>query len=243
MANQKLLMVNFGFDKDSITERMCVETFVWIITMCMTHLTASSLMSLVVFQGWEGAGATGQLLFTLGVLVEVGFDMYDGPKLFLLSFFPETFDWLGAPIAKKTFLMVGVLHHFAVVSMAIPMNLNYVHIQQYHWMAFSLLCSAGICYISGHYKFTIDAKTPSGLAACKRIVFVQVVTNFLSRLIIYFPSMYYAMKHFYMNNDMTFFFCGGLGMTSMGLYNLAVLIDATLTGKKWYFKKLDDKKA
>lgn len=239
--NQKQLLANFGYDKDSTTERMAVETFVWIITMCVTHIASAGMMLPVITRGWKKASPTGQLLFMLGTLCEVGFDLYDGPRLFCLSFLKEKFDWLSAPIPKQTFVLLGGMHHTTVVSLAIPMNLKYVHLPQYHWIAFSLLGSAGICYITGHYKFTVDSKTKDGLATCKRIVLIQVIANYLSRLFIYFPAAFYALKHFHKKGDRAFLYGGALGMLMMGIYNLAVIGDATATGKKWYFKSLEDK--
>jgi hypothetical protein len=235
-------MANFGYAKDEITEKMAVESFTWVITMCMTHLASASMMLPVVARGWNRAGARGQLLFALGTLAEVGFDLYDGPKMFCLSFLKDRFAWLGSPVPKLSCILVAGLHHSTVVSMAIPMNLKYIHLPQYHWIAFSLLGSAGVCYTAGHYKFTVDAKTPDGLATCKKIVLLQVVMNFLSRLFIYFPAAFYALKTFRRNKDYAFLFGGALGMLGMGLYNLAVLGDAAATGQKWFGKSLEDKK-
>lgn len=235
-------MANFGYEKEEITERMAIETFTWVITMCITHLTSASLMIPVIARGWAKAGPTGQLLFTLGTLAEVGFDLYDGPKLFCLSFLSKRFEWLGAPIPKLTWALVGGLHHSTVVSLAIPMNLKYSHMPSYHYIAFSLLFSAGVCYTSGHYKFTVDAKTPHGLATCKAIVLLQFVMNYLSRLFIYFPSAFYALKAFHANNDLAYLRGGAFGMLGMGLYNLAVLGDATAIASKWLGKSLENKK-
>lgn len=241
LSNQKALMANFGYPKDDITERQAVESFTWVITMCMAHLTSATLMLPVIVRGWLGAGSSGQLMFTLGTLAEVGFDMYDGPKLFCLSFLKDRFEWLGASVPKLSFVLVGGLHHSTVISMVIPMNLKYSHLPQYHWMAFSLLGSAGICYISGHYKFTVDAKTPEGLAICKRIVLLQVIMNFASRLCIYFPAAIYLLKQFRANGDHAYLYGGAVGSLGMGFYNIAVLGDAAATGTKWLGKTLEDK--
>lgn len=238
---QKAMMANFGYPKDEITEQQAVEIFTWVITMCMTHLTSASLMVPVITRGWKGAGPLGRLLFTLGTLAEVGFDLYDGPKMFCLSFLKDHFKWLGSPVPKQSCILVGGLHHSTVVSLAIPMNLKYSHLPQYHWIAFSLLGSAGACYISGHYKFTLDAKTPEGLATCKRIVLFQVLLNYISRLCIYFPAAFYALKTFKAKGDKAFLYGGAVGMLGMGLYNLAVLGDAAVTGHKWLYKAVSDK--
>jgi len=240
MPNQKTLMVNFGYPKDAITERMAVESFTWVITMCITHIVSACLMIPVVASGWESAGATGQLLFMLGVLSEVGFDMYDGPKLFLLAFFADRFPTLGAPVPKMSWVLVGGFHHTTVLSMAIPMNTKYIHLPEYHYIAFSLLFSAGVCYISGHYKFTVDAKTPQGLLTCKGIVVLQFAMNFLSRCFIYFPGCFYLLKAFHANGDSAYLYGGAVGMCLMGFYNIVVLADATSTLTKWLAKTCKD---
>jgi hypothetical protein len=219
--NLRGMMVNFGYPKDGITESMAVEIFTWIITMCVTHIISASLM------------------LAVGTLSEVGFDLYDGPKLFVLAFFkdrsPTLFNGASA-VPKMSFFLVGGLHHTTVLSMVIPMNTKYIHLPQYHYIAFSLLFSAGVCYLAGHYKFTIDAKTPQGLRMCKNIVFLQFVMNFVSRLFIYFPAAFHALKTFYTNGDFAYMYGGLVGMTFMGLYNLVVLGDAASTAIKWYGK-------
>jgi len=122
------------------------------------------------------------------------------------------------------------------------MNMKYIHLPPYHYIGFSLLASAGICYTSGHYKFTVDAKTPEGLATCKKIVMLQFAMNWLSRAFIYFPASFYALKAFRAKNDKPFLYGGAVGMVLMGLYNLAVLGDATATAQKWLGKSVEDKK-
>lgn len=240
LPNQIAMMVNFGFEKDKISERVALESFTWVITMCITHICSATLMIPVILRGWEGAGSWGQLFFALGTLSEVGFDLYDGPKLFLLAFFADHFPKLGGAVPVATFVLVGGLHHSTVLSLTIPMNLKYIYLPAYHWIAFSLLFSAGVCYIAGHYKFTVDAKSAEGLKTCKLIVLLQFVMNYLSRLFIFFPAAYLALRTFSANGDSAYLYGGGIGMLGLGLYNLAVLADATKTMIKWTGKDVKE---
>merc|ERR1711971_228784 len=63
LPSQVSLLHNFGYPKDGTTEDMAVYGFVWIITMCITHIVSASLMLPVVLLGWGGAGDLGRLFF------------------------------------------------------------------------------------------------------------------------------------------------------------------------------------
>jgi len=217
---------------------MAVYGFVWIITMCITHVVSASLMFPVIVFGWDTAGETGQLCFLVGTLSEVGFDIFDFSKVVLLTFCPGPFPFLGPPNPIKTFILIGVLHHCTVLGMTIPMNLHYPSMAAYHWAAFSLLFSAGVCYLSGQYKFTLDAKTEGGLVTIKKIMTVQFIMNWVSRVLIWFPCVYAALSAFKAADDVGFFRGACAGVTGMSLYNLAVVVDATLAFLKWQGKSL-----
>lgn len=125
------------------------------------------------------------------------------------------------------------------LSMAIPMSLKFRFMPEYHRIAFFLLVSAGICYLSGQYRFTVDANNPSGLRTCRNIVFVQLVINLLTRVMIWFPAAYGASTTFYQLNDW-WFFCGGCcGMLGMSLYNIVITVDASEAATKWLPNKFE----
>merc|ERR1712039_460576 len=229
-------MVNFGYPKETITEKQAVWGFVWIITMCITHTVSALLMLPVVLLGWNEVGHVGQCLFVIGTLSEVGFDIYDWLRLFLLVFFPSRFSFLGEPVPLLLFVLLAGFHHSTVLTMTLPMNLKYAHLASYHYIAFALLFSAGVCFISGHYKFTVDAKTPRGLFTCKVIVTLQFCMNFIARFFVYFPAAYSGLRTFYDAGDRSYLYGGMLGVMSMGLYNLIVLSDATSAATKWLAK-------
>jgi len=102
-----------------------------------------------------------------------------------------------------------------------------------------LLVSAGVCYIAGQYKFTLDAKTTSGLATIKRIMMVQFVFNWLSRVGIWFPAVFMTLKTMYDKGDMLYFTAGVVGGLGMSLYNLLVVADATVALFKWLPRTAD----
>jgi len=236
LPNQISVMENFGYPKGKISEPDAIFSFVWIITMCITHVVSASLMIPVVVLGWEDAGQTGQTCFLLGTLSEVGFDIFDFSKCFLLAFCPRPFPFLGPQCPLKTFVLIGIFHHTTVLGMTIPMNLYYPKLEEYHQTAFALLFSAGVCYLSGQYKYMLDAKNDTDLATIKRIMWIQFVMNVSSRIFVWFPSVYTCLNTFYSLGDMTFFrgaCCGALGMT---LYNLLVVADATGALIKWLGK-------
>jgi len=239
LPNQINIMVNFGYPKDETTEDHAVYGFVWIITMCITHIVSASLMVPVIIYGWSAAGAVGQLLFFLGTLSEVGFDVYDWSKTFLLTFAHSSFPNLGPPGPVKAFILICILHHSTVLGLTFPMNLKYPSMTAYHWVAFSLLVSAGICYIAGQYKFTLDAKTRSGLATIKKIMILQFVFNWLSRVGIWFPAVFMVLQNLYGKGDMLYFAAGLVGGLGMSLYNLLVVADATMALLKWLPRTAD----
>jgi len=239
LPNQINIMVNFGYPKGETTEDHAVYGFVWIITMCITHIFSASLMLPVMVYGWDEAGDAGQVLFFLGTLSEVGFDVYDWSKTFILTFAHSSFPDLGPPGPVKTFILICILHHSTVLGLTFPMNLKYPSTTAYHWVAFSLLVSAGVCYIAGQYKFTLDAKTASGLATIKRIMIVQFVFNWLSRVGVWFPAVFMTLNTLYGKGDMLYFAAGTVGGVGMSLYNLLVVADATMALLKWLPRTAD----
>jgi len=225
--------VNFGYPKGATTEDMAVYGFCWIVTMCITHIVSAVLMLPVVALGWDGAGALGQLLFFLGSLSEVGFDIYDWTKTFLLTFFPSSVPELGPPGPVKAFVLICILHHSTVLGMTIPMNLSYPWFAAYHQIAFSLLVSAGVCFLAGQYKFTLDAKLPGDLASIKRIMFLQFVVNWSTRIFMWFPAVFATLQMLHSSGDPAIFIGGCLGALGMSLYNVVIAVDATQAFLKW----------
>jgi len=80
-----------GYPQDT-TEKMAVKGFNWTITRCITPFVSASLMVHVVFFfGWQNAGESGRVLFIIGTMIEVGFDIYDWLEQFLIAFCHSSF--------------------------------------------------------------------------------------------------------------------------------------------------------
>merc|ERR1712224_166046 len=128
------------------------------------------MMMPVVLSGWDGAGPTGQLMMKMAALGDVAYDLYDVLKKIPLTFFPEKFKWLGAPVPLPFFIIMCCVHHPLSMSLVIPMNLKYSYLPAYHHIASSLLLAAGFCFITGQYKFTLDVTNRSEFLHYKAIV-------------------------------------------------------------------------
>jgi len=228
-------MINFGYLEDDVTEDSAAWAFVWIITMCITHVVSALLMFPVFAWGW-GVGPVGQYCFLCGVFSEVGFDVYDWLVNAALCFMHPCSSFLGPKFPLKTFFLVCILHHTTVLALAVPMAIKYADMRTFHIIGFTLLFSAGFCYLSGQYKFTVDANTKQGLCTCKAIVTFQFVMNWLTRVFIWLPACYYTLKTFYTVNDTAFLYGGAAGMLGMTLYNLVIAVDATMAATKWWAK-------
>jgi len=236
LPNQKNVMVNFGYVEEDITEDSAAWAFVWIITMCITHVVSALLMFPVFAGGWTGVGPIGQFCFLCGVLSEVGFDVYDWLRNAALCFLHPCSSFLGPKFPFKTFFLICILHHTTVLALAVPMAIKYADMRTFHIIGFSLLFSAGVCYLSGQYKFTVDAQSKQGLYTCKAIVTFQFVMNWLTRVFIWLPACYHTLKNFHTLNDTGFFYGGCAGMLGMTLYNLVIAADATMAATKWWKK-------
>lgn len=236
--HQKATIMNFGFNKEDVTEHTLIYSFTWIVTMCITHVTSASMMLPVVLLGWYGAGSIGQTAFLLGTWSECGFDVYDVTKNFLLTFFPSYATFLGPKMPVKLFVLLCGFHHSTVLLTILPMNYKYIDISAYHYVGFSLLFSAGVCYIAGHYKLSLNATTPSGLCQAKAIVALQFCMNWTTRMILYVPSCYVLCKTLLDHGDLLYFWPAFIGSVFMGLYNVAVVVDATKAAAKWSTKKI-----
>jgi len=245
LPNQVSLMVNFGYPKDGTTESMAVFAYVWICTMCLTHVLSAGLMIPVIVSGWSASSDLGKLCFLLGTVSEVGFDIYDGTKMTLTTFFHKSVSSFGYPQTPvKSYILVCLCHHAAVLSVTMPMNMKYVHMVQYQQIAFSLLASAGVCYLAGQYKLTLDARTPAGLAMIKKIMMVQFTMNWLTRIFIWCPAVYSTLTTFHASGDTAYFYGACMSASTMSIYNLLVVMDATAALFKWLPRTIamEDKK-
>lgn len=230
---QKQLMMNFGYPEEACTPEVLVESYAFVLVGCGHHFLIGSLMIPVIVYGWSGAGSTGQLLFMMAVLEDVGYDVYDFIKKFCLTFFPSKCKCLGAACPLPFFIIVCCIHHMLALTLVIPMNLKYAYLPEYHTIACSLLLAAGICFLSGQYKFTLSMKDRGEFLQFKAIVLIQFLTVWYTRCLVWFPNAYAILTIFYGQGDSAYFYGGLVGSTLMSLFNIIMLIDATVAALKW----------
>jgi len=125
------------------------------------------------------------------------------------------------------------MHHPLAMLMVVPMNLHYPYLAPYHEIVCALLLAAGICFLAGQYKFTLNTKTVEGFYQYKFIVVVQLATILFTRGYVWFTRVWACLAHFRSNDDTCFFvagcFCAGL----MSMFNLVMIQDAVSAAVKW----------
>jgi hypothetical protein len=166
----KEVMMNFGYPEEACVPAVNLEAYSFVIVICGDHLVNGFLMLPVVVLGWSEAGPIWQLVFLLAALADVGYDVYDFTKKFLLAFFPSTFRCVGTACPLQFFFVMCCLHHPLAMMLVIPMNLNYYYLPEYHRIACSLLLAAAIGFLSGQYKFTLNVRDRGEFLQYKAIV-------------------------------------------------------------------------
>lgn len=230
---QKALCMNFGFPAEACTPPVLVEAFAFVVVFCGHHFLMGFMMLPVVCWGWSEAGTTFQLLLMMAALGDVALDLYDWIKKFLLTFFPNAFKSLGGPCPLPAFIVMCCLHHPLAMTLVIPMNARYAHLPAYHKIAASLLLAAGICFLTGQYKFTLDMRNRGNFVQYKVIVVLQLATIWFTRGIVWFTQLYAALTYFYNQGDKSFFIGGCIGGGLMSLFNLIMIMDCSTAAIKW----------
>jgi len=235
---QKRLMMNFGYPESSCGKEACLEAYCFVICICGDHLIMGLAMLPVALLGWERAGPTGQLLFVIGGLGDVAYSVYDWVKTFCKTFFPESFETWGVRTPLPFFILMHILHHAASITMMVPMLVYHTAMREFHLIAISLLLAAGICFLSGSYKFTLDTESRNDALCYKAIVLLQFTTIWLTRGYVWFTQGMSLLSAFYVQGDTAFFIGSLVTGTGMTLFNLVMLIDATSAALKWLPKPL-----
>lgn len=230
---QKDLSANFGYDRDQMTDEQALDSYTWILLVCSWHVVTGLMLFPVVIHGWDGAGSSGQLCFLFGTLFDLGFDLYDTGKKFLLTFVHSRFSSLGPPCPLQWFIVCCVMHHTLAMVLMVPMNLKYPFLPEYANIAASSLLAAGICFITGQYKFTLNCQTRGDFYQYKAIVVIQLVTVWVTRGLVWFYSAFNLLVKIFSLGDWTY-----LGLMCplcvlFTLFNLVVLADATKAAAKW----------
>jgi hypothetical protein len=238
MPLQSALMQSFGYKEEELTPEVCVDSYGFVISVCASHTLSGLGILPVVIWGWEEAGYACQVLFKMSVLLDVGFDLYDEVKAVCLCFFHRYFAYWGPELPLRYFVIVNVLHHPLAMIMATPMAVYHPSMAAFHKIAGSLLLAAGVCYLAGAYKFTLDMKTRSGLMQFKAIVALQAVVIVYTRGYLWFANAFELLSTFNDMGDTTFFNVGSFAVLLMSVFNLILLGDALKAAKKWLPKSM-----
>lgn len=235
---QKTLMMNFAYPEEYLGPEALLDAFAFVVLFVGHHLLTGAMTLPVVVLGWSGAGLWGQALFLCAGLADVALEVYDIVKKTFLCFFPSKFKWLGPPCPLAYFVIVCVLHHPLAIALVIPMNLKYSDLPAYHYTMSSLLLAAGICFLAGEYKFTLDTDKRRDMLQYKAIAVIQFVTIWFTRGFVWFTQVYAALLHFRAQGDWPFFVGGCVFAALMSCFNLVMLVDCTTAALKWLPKPL-----
>merc|ERR1712166_334354 len=243
----KGLMINFGFPAEplppqfpnGITESDALGIFAWVCVMSTHHVIAATLMVPMVCFGTQPG------LFIAGSLLAVSFDMYD-----LTTMIIKSFTNLGRlyndslPYQPVKALVVLGMHHICSTLAVLPMTRHLALNPDYHLIAFSLLFAAGINYLTGQYKFTLDISTASGLNQVKVIAVIQFTTIMVTRVYIWLTAGHRLLTLVVgMVDQAPELYAVFVGAATMSLFNLVMVMDATSQVLKWLSKKTPTLKA
>lgn len=230
---QGALFKNFGYPEQDLSEEVLLDGFAYVLLGCGHHVLAGLMTVPVVFFGWGDARPL-QLIFLFGALADVALDVYDVFKKCVQKFVPKLSSKLftgTCPLAF--FVVICCLHHPLAMLMVVPMNLYYPHLEPYHQIVCALLLAAGVCFLSGQYKFTLNTKTLSGFYQFKGIVLLQLVTILFTRGFIWFTRAWACLAYFYRMNDMRFFAGGCICAGLMSMFNVVMIMDSLGAAVKW----------
>ncbi|CAE7516612.1 unnamed protein product [Symbiodinium microadriaticum] len=234
---QRTMMHNFGYSESTTSdERVVVDCYCFLIAICICshHLVVSLALTPVALLGWDSAGAVGQFLFYAGAVGDVAYSAYDTVQTTLRTFCPVSFKDLGVQLPKKYFIVIVCLHHTLSMLLTVPMTLYYPKMRALHILMWSMLSSAGVGYLLGCYKFTLDTQdSRRDFLQFKAIVLVQLLMIWLVRGYVWLTQATAAMMAFYRLGDTLFLLLGSVGFVMMMLFNLLMVIDSTAAAVKW----------
>lgn len=229
---QKQLLLNFLYAEELCTDKSIMEGWSYILTICIHHFFAGSLLLPVVFLGWTDAGSLGQLLFYIGILLELGFDAWDWCRATILCWCPKLFPCM-CQVSVGFWFIAVVCHHTLGCLLILPMLLVYPYRPEFHRIASSLLMAAGFAYLTGAYKFTLNTSETSGWYSYKAIVVFQLVVIYYTRLWLWFIEAY-SLLSFFNDEEAWIFWWGGLICSVlMSGFNMVLVVDCTQAAIKW----------
>ena len=174
----------------------------YIINASISHVVCSFSMLPLLTYGWDEASESMKVMFVLGSLADVGWDIYDSIRSTVRAFTRNH----PSPIPIESWFLFVCLHHSLAMSLVIPMNLHYVHRHEYHQITVALLLGAGLCFLVGAYKFTLDVyKKKTDFILYKMIVMFQLATILYTRVYLWFLPAFSLRAHMREQDDTTFF--------------------------------------
>lgn len=170
-------------------------------------------------------------------MMDVSVDVYDWFKMFANTFLFE-------PVGKKLFggvekgplqifIVLGVLHHPLALTTVCPLLLHYPDLAPFHIVAMALLLAAGICFISGSYKFTLDLTKVSDWYQFKVIIALQAIVIVYARGYVWLLHVYIVLNKFWADDKIMLFWGGCAVATLMSLFNVLMIADAVGAAAKW----------
>lgn len=229
---QKQLLLNFLYAEELCTDESIMEGWSYILTICTHHFFAGCLLLPVVFMGWTGAGSLGQLLFYIGILLELGFDLWDWVRATILCWCPKFFPCM-CEVSKGFWFIAVVCHHTLGCLLIYPMLLYYPYRPEFHRIASALLLAAGFAYLTGAYKFTLNTTEPSGWYRYKAVVVFQLVVIYYTRLWLWFTEAYSLLNFFSDEGASTFWWGALICSVLMSGFNMILVVDCTKAAVKW----------
>jgi len=227
---QKQLMTTLGYSEEAQTPAAVLDMWSFVLVASIHHGSMGLLTLPVIVGGWEG-NASGQLLFCIAVLGEIGFDMFDFLRMTILGICPSVFPGM-SPVPPAYYLLTSI-HHALSIVLGIPMLLWFGHRWEVQWIASSLLLATAASFITGAYKFTLDTSECSDFCKYKAIVVFQFAVIWCSRCCIWFYASISLCMHLWGANEMSVFRVAVLIVGGFSLFNLAILVDATTAAIKW----------
>lgn len=238
---QAQLMRNFAFTEEALTDNAILEGWSAVLVICIHHGIAGAMLAPVTFWGWKD-NEWGQLLFFVGMLLELAFDVSDSISGTFRRFCPKLWS-CQSPVPCLFWFITVCCHHQLATFMILPMLRYYSDFREFHRIACSLMLAAAFCYATGAYKFTLDTTTKADFYKYKVIVLLQFLVIIFTRVYVWFTEAASLISRFNEEESWGFFYGSIVGCCLMTFFNLAMVSDCTSAAIKWLPRKMPTEEA
>merc|ERR1712187_1069826 len=128
--------------------------------------------------------------------------------------------------------------HAMGLLMVIPMNLFYHDNKYYHEFVFLLQAAAFVAMMLQSYGSTLHVQTEEGLSKMRMTVITSWALILYSRILRFVVVAYRLTQTFLADGNHKMLVVGSVVLSLMGLFNVAVFIDATSKLYKFVFMPL-----